>query len=207
MLFENQRLHLAAATIVFGLQMLPHWWTGWVGSFFGEMFYPLLSVAYFLLSLVAALFALVVWLSGKSPSVRVQMRQWFFTFGLISLIAVACTVASVAYARGLPRGSFTKSFDKNDWADPQSSEYTKGDITPCQKMLGDVIRSVVRNGTRDEIIAQLGTPIVGRLSGTDVDTSYCTGPQRDSLFAIDDEWLSIWFDESGHVTRWEVWSD
>ena len=204
---DNQRILLAGATILFVLQWLPHWWTGLLGSLFWDMTYSMLAVALFLLSLVAALYALVAWLIEKNPTVRVQKRQWFFTFGLISVIAVACTAASVAYARGLPMGSFAKSFDKNVWADPNSSEYTEGDITPCQKMLGDVIGSIVRNGVRDEIIAQLGPPIVGRLPGTDVDTTYCTGPQRDSIFPIDSEWLSIWFDESGHVTRWEVWSD
>lgn len=104
-------------------------------------------------------------------------------------------------------GSYARTFDSKVWADPESENYRRGDITPRQKMLGDVIGSVVRNGTRENIIAQLGPPIVGRLSGADIDTTYCTGPQRDSFFRIDDEWLSIWFDEAGHVTRWEIWSD
>ncbi len=104
-------------------------------------------------------------------------------------------------------GSFAMSFDRQVWINPTSSEDTKGDITPRQKMLGDVIHSIVRNGTREDIITQLGPGTEGRLSGTDVDTTYCTGTQRDSFFRIDNEWLSIWFDESGNVTRWEVWSD
>ncbi len=203
---DSQRILLIGATIIFGGQFLPHWWTGLTISFFWGMFYPLFGGALFLLSSVAALWELVGRLSEKYPAVREQKRQWCFTFGLISLIAVACTAANAAYARGLPIGSFAQSFDKQVWNDPKSSENVVGDITPCQKMLGDVIQSIVRNGTREDIIAQLGPGIEGRLSGADVDATYCTGPQRDFL-KFDDEWLSIWFDESGRVTRWEVWSD
>ncbi len=203
---KSQRILFIGATIVFGVQLLPHWWTGLLVSAFG-MFYPLFAVGAFLLSLICAFLMLVAWVSVMDPTNREQRRQWFFTFGLISMIAVASTAVNAAYSRGLPIGSFAQPFDKQVWIDPQSSEHTVGDITLCQKMLGDVIQSVVRNGTREGIIAQLGTPIVGRLSGADVDITYCTGPQRNSFFRIDDEWLSIWFDESGHVTRWEVWSD
>ncbi len=203
---DSQRILLTGAVIFFGLQMLPHWWTGLLVSGIG-MFYELFAVGMFLLSLVCVFLMLVAWVSVMEPTARQQRRQWFLTFGLISVIAVACTAANAAYSRGLPMGSFAKSFDEQAWIDPQSSEYVPGDITPCQKMLGDVIVSIVRNGTREEIIAQLGYPIVGRLSGADVDTTYCTGPERVSFMRIDSEWLSIWFDESGHVTRWEVWSD
>ena len=203
---ESQRILLIGATILFGVQLLPHWWTGLGLSFLWGMFYPLFAVAVFLLSLVAALWALVVWLIERYPTVRQDQRQWCFTFGLICVIAVTITAVSVAYARGLPMGSYARTFDSNVWFDPESEKFQPGDITPRQKMLGDVIGSVVRNGTRENIISQLGPPIVGRLSEVSVDTTYCTGPQRDFL-KIDNEWLSIWFDESGHVTRWEVWSD
>ena len=203
---ESQRILLIGAAIVFGVQFLPHWWTGLLVSAIG-MFYSLFAMGAFLLSLICAFLMLVAWVSVMDPTTRQQRRQWFFTFGLVSVIAVACTAANAAYARGLPMGSFAKSFDKQVWIDPQSSEHVEGDITPCQKMLGDVIQSIVRNGTRENIIAHLGAPTVGRLSGDDVDTSYCTGPERVSFMRIDNEWLSIWFDESGRVTRWEVWSD
>ncbi len=203
---DSQRILLIGAMIVFGGQLLAHWWTGLLVSGIG-MFYELFAVGAFLLSLVCSFLTLVAWVSVLEPIARQQRRQWFLTFGLISVIAVACTAANAAYSRGLPMGSFAQSFDKQVWSDLKSSEYVQGDITPCQKMLGDVIQSIVRNGTREEIITQLGSPIVGRLSGADVDTTYCTGPERVSFMRIDSEWLSIWFDESGHVTRWEVWSD
>ncbi len=36
---------------------------------------------------------------------------------------------------------------------------------------------------------------------------YCLGVQRDSLFAIDSENLTIWLDEAGRFQSCSVWSD
>lgn len=75
-------------------------------------------------------------------------------------------------------------------------------------MLGDVVHRVVSEGTRDEIIAKLGpSEDDGYLSSSGRDVIYCTGPQRNSSFAIDNEWLLIWFDSDGHTSRYEIRSD
>ncbi len=201
-----QKSILTGAFLFFGVQILPHWWPWLLFNPFA-FFYPLMAAFVLPVVGVADTITLMGWIALKDPNTRQRCRQWCLTFSIALVIAVACTLASEAYSRGLPMGSFTKSFDSKVWIDPASEEYRSGDITSRQKMLGDVIRSVVKNGTRENIISQLGKPIIGRLSSPDVDTTYRTGMQRDSFLAIDSEWLSIWFDESGHVTRWKVWSD
>ena len=201
-----QRAILIGATMFFGVQLLPNWWPWLLFNAFA-FFYPMIAGLLLLVLGMAECVALISWLAFKEPNTRLRCRQWFLTFGIALLMAVGCTVANAACLRGLPMGSYTESFDSQVWTDRSSEEHLSHDITPRQKMLGDALRSVVQNGTRQNIIAQLGPPIMGRLSSPDVDTTYCTGPQRDSRFRIDSEWLSIWFDESGKVTRWDVWSD
>lgn len=39
------------------------------------------------------------------------------------------------------------------------------------------------------------------------DLIYVTGPERDSLFSIDSEWLLIWVDENGIYKRHAVVTD
>lgn len=99
-------------------------------------------------------------------------------------------------------------FDQRLWAEAPSSAYVANDITNRQKMLGDVIRTVVRNNHKESIIKTLGPsedPDYFASSGRDL--IYRTGPQRDSMFAIDSEWLLLWFGADGRVSRYEVWSD
>ena len=75
-------------------------------------------------------------------------------------------------------------------------------------MLGDVVRKVVVNGTKDNIVAQLGPSEDSEyFESTGRDLIYWTGPQRDSPFAIDSEWLLIWVDPNGRVSRYEILSD
>ncbi len=51
MFTKSQRILLIGATIVFGVQLLSHWWTGLLVSAM-SIFYPLFAEAMFLLSLV-----------------------------------------------------------------------------------------------------------------------------------------------------------
>ena len=74
-------------------------------------------------------------------------------------------------------------------------------------MLGDVIRKIVANGNKQEIIAKLGpSENDDYFSSSGRDLLYHMGPQRDYI-SIDSEWLLIWFDSSGRTSRYEIWSD
>lgn len=197
---RSTALYLTAA--IFAIQLLPHWWTGLSVSSF-QLLYTAIAVFAFGLICLATAVIFVFWLRESDRANRELLGSVCLTFALMAGSAVLLTVVNGLLARGLPTGSFARRFDSQAWI--QSPHYVPHDITPRQKMLGDMIRTVVRGGTRQQIEAQLGRPIPGRL--TEDDWTYETGPQRDSLFPFDNEWISIWFDESGRVKRWQVWSD
>lgn len=200
---ETHTTALFVNGVIYSLQLLPHWCTGLL--FTWSIFYGLLAFGAFGLIFLAVLITLVLWIREPYPSERKRLRTACLTFALMAGTAILFTLVNGLLARGLPVGSFVKSFNSEAWTAELSCHFVSGDITPRQKMLGDAIRTVVRNGTREEIRAQLGPPVEGRL--TENDWTYITGPQRDSPFPIDSEWLSIWFDDAGRVERWQVWSD
>jgi len=43
--------------------------------------------------------------------------------------------------------------------------------------------------------------------GTGRDLIYVLGPQRDSYFTIDSEWLLIWLDKKGRFARYTIAND
>lgn len=206
-LARGQMMLIGAVAVFFALQLLPHHFTRLFTGPFGFS-YPLLAALVGLAILMSMAVAAVMWLLARDPESRLRRRNWCATFLLMLSIGVALSVASSAYARGLPTGSFVKHFDQRVWAAPASSQFIQGDITDRQKMLGDVIRQVVNGGTKENTIAKLGPSEDDRYflsSGRDL--IYCMGPQRDSAFGIDSEWLLIWFDADGRISRYEIWSD
>jgi hypothetical protein len=196
---------LGAVAVFYSLQLLPHHMTSLHNSVFG-FFYPIAAALLGLVIVIGGVATFAVWMSTRGDESNQQLRSWCATFALMFGAAIALSLCSVAYARGLPIGSFSKRFDKQLWAASSASRSVSGDITERQKMLGDAIRTVVVNGTKENIIATLGTTD-GYFSSSGRDLTYHTGPQRDSAFPIDDEWLSIWFDSDGRTIRYKIWSD
>lgn len=206
-LARGQMMLLGSVAVFFALQFLPHHFTPLHNSPFG-FFYPLLAALLGLTILLSTFVTAVMWLSTGDPESKLRRRNWCATFALMLATGVVVSIGNAAYARGMPTGSFVKQFDQQIWAAPASSQFTKGDITDRQKMLGDVVRQIVINGTKDDIVAKLGpSEDDGYFSSSGRDLIYCTGPQRDSVFAIDSEWLLIWFDSDGRTSRYEIWSD
>lgn len=163
------------------------------------------------LALGAGLAAFGSWLS-KTPAVRESFRRWTLTLALLTVAGVGLSGVAVLLKRGLPYGSFLRPFDQATWCGPASSAFVAGDLTPRQKMLGDVVRTVLKPGgraaTREAILAQLGpseTDAADNSSGQEL--IYRLGPEHDSLFAIDDDWLLIWFDESGRFQGFRIRAD
>jgi len=107
----------------------------------------------------------------------------------------------------LPTGSYDKQFDREAWLDPESANYAAGDITPRQKMLADVVKRLPGQ-THAELENMLGPTLdTPYFKSTGRDLIYVTGPERDSLFGIDSEWLLIWVDENGIYKRHAIVTD
>lgn len=163
------------------------------------------------LALAAGLTAMGSWLS-KTPAVRTSFRRWTVTLVLLLVAGVGLSGVALRLKRGLPYGSFLRPFDQTTWCNPASSAFAAGDLTPRQKMLGDVVRTVLKPGgraaTREAILAQLGPSETDAADNSSGETLiYRLGPQLDSLFAIDDDWLLIWFDESGRFQGFRIRAD
>lgn len=107
----------------------------------------------------------------------------------------------------LPSGSYDKQFDRVVWSDPASTTYTAGDITQRQKMLSDVVLRLPGQSRAEleyMLDPTLDTPY---FKSTGRDLIYVTGPERDSFFGIDSEWLLIWVDENGIYKRHAIVTD
>jgi hypothetical protein len=89
-----------------------------------------------------------------------------------------------------------------------SPPYVAGDITPRQKMLRDVVENLLPGKTRREIEALLGpSSATWYFEDTGRDLIYMTGPERDTPFSIDSEWLLIWLDQNDRFERFAVHRD
>lgn len=200
---------LVALGIYFGLVLVPEWRPGFAGTV--VFFLYVLTVPVALLGLLALLLwgiigAIRAMHRGSSVSRRhralvVLSLAGFLMFG--SVMGLARVIQGA-----LPTGSHSIEFDSGVWQDPRSSEFIQGDITPRQKMLGSVVDRLEPTQDRVKIEALLGpsldTPYFG---STGRDLIYILGPERDSFFRIDSEWLLIWLDDSGHFERYGIYTD
>lgn len=199
-------LILTLASAFWVMQFLPHHVTTLHDAF--SFIYPMLGLLVYTVSIAGAYVTAIMWMSARDAESRLLRRNWFATFAIMFAIGVGFSIASAAYARGLPTGSFVMRFDQRLWSDPSSREHISGDITPRQKMLGSVVRHIVVDGNKQDIISRLGpSEDTGYFASSRRDLIYRTGPQRDSLLGIDSEWLLIWFDSNGRTSRYEIWSD
>ena len=126
-------------------------------------------------------------------------------FGIIVtfiLILLACGNSK------LPTGSYESTFNSELWIADSSLGFTDSSITIRQKMLGDLTENHLPRKTRSEVINLLGSAAEKMdPDGEGPSLSFPTGPQRDSYFAIDYEWLIIEFDEQGIFKNSQVRSD
>jgi hypothetical protein len=75
-------------------------------------------------------------------------------------------------------------------------------------MLGSVVERLGPSQSGVDIEALLGPSLeTPYFESTGRDLIYILGPQRDSLFGIDSEWLLIWLDDSGHFERYDIYTD
>ena len=125
--------------------------------------------------------------------------------GSVVLVALAIGLSRTRVGR-LPSGSNLQRFDRATWQDSHSADYVPKDITPRQKMLGDVVANVLPGRSRPELERLLGPSLdTPYFKSTGRDLIYVLGPQRDNYFApIDFEWLLIWLDENGRFARYAI---
>ena len=110
---------------------------------------------------------------------------------LVTLFLVACS------RQVLPEGSYELDFDSDVWIQEDSTLFRESSATIKQQMLGDLINGILKGKNRQEIMGLLGPPSEKMdPDGKGRSLSYPTGPQRDSYFAIDYQWLIIKFDSS-----------
>ena len=128
----------------FGLSLVPHALPGLGGT--GLSFAYVLSLPIVVLLLLAVgvwggVGLLRAWVRGRPP--RPRHRAYL----LVGCVALASFTLALGLARAVPRplptGSDLERFDRAVWQDPRSADYVPGDVTPRQKMLADVVKSVL----------------------------------------------------------------
>jgi hypothetical protein len=200
---------LCFVSAFFGFWLVPEWlpWVRLTGAYF---FYVLSVPVVLLVLVVLALWGGIGLLRARSRYAPAVSRHRVIL--LIGAAGIVCIAAAVGLERGisggLPFGSRLQEFDPAIWKAPGSGEFISGDITPRQKMLGDVVANVLPGRGREELTALLGPSLdTTYFASTGRDMIYVLGPERTSLFAIDSEWLLIWLDESGRFERYEIAGD
>jgi hypothetical protein len=194
--------------LYFGLFLIPKI----VPGFGATPFLFLLTLS--LMLIVPLLVLLGLWGTAALVISRVRKRpvgQRSKIAGQTALVGLSMFAAFMVLANllpsQLPSGSYDKQFDRVVWLDPESANYTDGDVTPRQKMLADVVRRLP-NLSRFELENMLGPALdTPYFKTTGRDLIYITGPERDSLFGIDSEWLLIWVDENGIYKRHAIVTD
>ena len=184
------RIVLIVLALFFGAMLVPH-------------FVPAAGETMLTIYYLFAVFVVLILLCGCLVLWIFVRRKALLVIGFGGLLLFAFLFgASLLYARGLPTGSFVRSFDAAAWRD--SRYWVEGDITERQKMLGAVVRDLPGR-TGAEIVAKLGPPSDARFWNCDL--TYVTGPERGGIFAIDSEWLLIDLDEQGRFERYRIARD
>jgi len=196
---------LTATTMFFSLQFFPHRFTSVLATPLPLLYAMVAFLVLAMIGLFAAI-SIALWYLSSDLTRKKFARRWCLAFSASLCCAGGLCVANWLYCRGLPIGSFARRFDRAAWSFSGSSQFVQGDITERQKMLGDVIQSVVRDRSKAEIVESLGRPEQG-FGVRSGEISYRTGPERGSLFNIDSETLIIRLDDRGRATSWRLHTD
>ena len=108
----------------------------------------------------------------------------------ISIIGLMVSLGGLL-PQNLPTGSDLLKFDSAVWKADEAKPLPKDLVTSRQKMLKDLVENVLPNKSRDEIVHLLGQSTETSNFRGRYDLIYVLGPQRDSVFGLDYEWLLI----------------
>lgn len=159
------------------------------------------------MSALAAFSLLLIYQSLKFYIEKRSIPLYLVTSLLGSIIVALYVVFRVniweAFPPPLPSGSDRRAFNKQAWVDNKPVDV--GQIYPRQEMLQDVINALPGK-TKQEVIEMLSTYNgVNELnSNTDNDIEYYLGQYRG--VNVGDEWLLIWFDDSGLFKKYRILS-
>lgn len=143
---------------------------------------------------------------GRHPMGATPRTAGHITLAGFASFATCLALASILPNK-LPTGSYDKPFNRTLWLDPAFATDPPDQATPRQMMLAAVIAQLPHK-SRDEIESMLGPSMdTPYFQSTGRDLIYATGPQRDSVFGLDSEWLLIWLDEQGAYKRHAIVTD
>ena len=136
----------------------------------------------------------------------------FLKLCIVTVFIVGC----VSEGEGLPTGSDQAPFDSATWLldnsvlpeplDPDDLESSL--ISDRERMLKDLVTNFLPGKNRAEIEEILGPSLeTNYFSSINKDFIYYMGPERDSIFVIDSEWLLIWLGENGEFERYDLYND
>lgn len=174
----------------------PSWFSKWV------RFYYILSLpVYFLVVTMIGAFTLSYRIIGA-----VIKRKKSFEISNSILIGILLTyllfvpfyLLHRTLPPHLPSGSDLKSFQSTQWKGGADRPY----------MLKDLVRNVLPNKSKDEIITLLGNSTkTDYFQAMNYDLIYAIGPERDGFLNLDSEWLLIWFDNTGKFKKYRLMVD
>lgn len=172
-----------------------------------EFFYLLMFGLIFLLTAICAFIALVVIITNffrkqKHGEFAISINVIFLTMVFIYLIYIA-----IPQLR-LPSGSNLMKFNSSVWKTEDSQSWKEDGISVREKMSGDLLFNVLPGKTKTEIEELLGTSLeTNNFKSIAKNLIYYLGPERDSFFAIDSEWLLIWIDDNNKFKKYKIVND
>lgn len=196
-------------SLYFAPLLVPNWRPGVASS--PVFFFYILSMPFTILVLLGA----GVWggvgaavSRRRGISVSARHRTLIIVAGTGVLLCTSVLLLARLIRGSLPTGSYVMEFTPLAWQDSRSSLFVDGDITPRQKMLGSLVRRLHVEQKRADLEALLGASLETRyFEKTGRDLIYVLGPERDSFFGIDSEWLLIWLDDAGNFRKYEIRTD
>jgi hypothetical protein len=205
---KRQWILFAAFLSYFALFLIPKGYPAFAAGLFS--FLLILSI----LAVLAALLGLAVWstiallISWRRKRPLGRLSRWVADTTLGGFVAfVICFVLFQILPSALPSGSNLSNFDQSVWLDPRSIDDMENNTTARQRMLGAVVAELPGR-TRAEIEKTLGPSLdTEYFKSNGRDLIYILGPERDSPFRIDSEWLLIWLDETGTFERYQIATD
>src|SRR5687767_10445498 len=210
MITTARRLIVVLAFVVyFGLLLIPEWWPAFRATAANFMYALTLPLTLLALLVLGCWGAIGLFMSRTRNSPRQARHRSMLGISILGLLLFGSAYGLSAAIRGaLPSGSHLQRFDSAQWKGEAASESAGDDISVRQKMLGDVVGNLLpgrdRRGLEEMLGPSLDTPY---FANTGRDLIYLLGPERDSMFGVDSEWLLIWLDDSGRFERYQVWTD
>lgn len=196
-----QKIYCVFLFAYFGIRTIPQWFRPWSSMSFLWLF--ALPVNLLILFVIGSSGIIGIWrtkIGKKTPNPK------YVLFVKTSGAGFLWFLIAVGIAHGTHYFYNHQHFSLEIWQDPNSAQYVSYDLTPRQKMLDDVIRNVLPDGTQSEIEALLGPPTnTGYFSNSERDLIYRLGAERG--WGVDSEWLLIWFDDSGNFVRYTIVTD